>query len=149
MKLSDYLDIAAKHTGSDRQTALRINVTPQYISKARAGGSFSDEAVVKLAEIVKIDVAEIFLAVHAERSHRVEIKTAVDKFIKKATGRAAAVMLIMSGLLICLTMVTPIPTQANAKNDVYYVKYWIRSSARPDLCNLTKPGTLPRQTMAR
>ena len=93
--LNDYLDIASTTTGSDRQTALRIGVTPQYLSQARTRGSISEKAVIKLAQLIKIDVAEIFLSMQTEKCHEKDIKHAVEKFLRRAT--AACFVMTLAG----------------------------------------------------
>ena len=88
--LEYYLNKAINVTGSDRQTALKICVTPQYLSKSRKSGFISEPAIIKLGEIINVDVAEIFLSMQADKTHDITIKKAVTKFLDKIDKNVAA-----------------------------------------------------------
>jgi hypothetical protein len=54
--IKSYIEDAAKITGSDRQTAIKIGCSPQYLSNAKNGKiGFSDKYSFKLAELIKVD----------------------------------------------------------------------------------------------
>lgn len=61
-KLSDYLDQAAKITGSDYQTAKRLNMTRSAISLCRSKGAMKTENIVALAELIGVNPAAIVAA---------------------------------------------------------------------------------------
>ncbi|MEB3736234.1 hypothetical protein ULF88_24120 [Halopseudomonas pachastrellae] len=60
--LSDYLDMAATITGSDYQTAKRLNITRSSVSKCRSEGTMKTGNVVALAELIGVNPAEIVAA---------------------------------------------------------------------------------------
>ena len=126
-----------------------LGISPTSLYRYMDGSQTMDDYTsLKVAKALGLDPMGVIAAANAERAKTEEEKKDWTEIVKKVGGRAAAILLTTAALMV-LTVSNPIPTQAASKNSVYYVKYWIRSSARPDLCNLTKPGTLPRQTMAR
>lgn len=60
--LGDYLDMAAAITGSDYQTAKRLNITRSSVSKCRSEGTMKTANVVALAELIGVNPAEIVAA---------------------------------------------------------------------------------------
>ena len=112
--LNDYLDDAAEITNSDRQTALKIGVTPQYLSTARVKKFISNQAIVKLAKIINVDVGEIFLSVQIDKTNDKDIKSAAEKILNKLSRSvAAALVLGFSGL-----MASPADVSAANSNNV-------------------------------
>lgn len=57
--LNYYLDIAKEKTGQDGITAKVIGITPAGISKARKRGTLSSENIVRLAQLINVNPAEI------------------------------------------------------------------------------------------
>lgn len=54
--------MAKKKSGSDRQTAFRIGVTPGRIATARKKGQLGPEYCVKIAEVAEVDPLEVIAA---------------------------------------------------------------------------------------
>ena len=93
--LNHYIDSAKTITGSDRQTAIRLNVRPQYICDARKNKGFSVECCRKLAEIINVNPLEVIAAEAASKADP-ETAKAWGKWQKKAS--AAAVVMILAPL---------------------------------------------------
>lgn len=66
--ISDYLDDAKRITGSDYETAKRLGVRRQAISKQRARNTLSNELCVSLAEILGVDPMKIIAASSAQKN---------------------------------------------------------------------------------
>lgn len=60
--LSDYLDRAAKITGSDYKTAQALKMTRSAISLCRSNGSMKTANIVALAQLINEDPAKIVAA---------------------------------------------------------------------------------------
>lgn len=60
--LTEYLNDAKALTGSDRQTAIKIGCSPQYISLARKGEGLSNKYCFRLAELLKVERSLIVAA---------------------------------------------------------------------------------------
>ncbi|WP_090539988.1 hypothetical protein [Halopseudomonas formosensis] len=60
--LSDYLDQAAEITGSDYQTAKRLNMTRSAISLCRSKGTMKTDNIVALADLISVNPALIVAA---------------------------------------------------------------------------------------
>ena len=97
--VEQYLDDAKALTGSDRQTALRIGVKPQYISQTRGGEPFSDDAGLNLAELLGIDPMEILAAINVRRTKKPEMKAKWEELGKKVSSYAASVFFGIPALL--------------------------------------------------
>lgn len=91
--LNDYLDMAKKITRSDRQTALRIGCTPQYLSSARKGRGFSDMYSFELAELIEVDPSLIVAA--SNHSSTLEKKYWKEKW-EALAGRVAGFLLVVA-----------------------------------------------------
>ena len=65
--IGNYFDEAVKITGSDRQTAIRMGITPNRISMARNSGSMSNEFCALLAEVINVSVLEIIAAAEVKK----------------------------------------------------------------------------------
>jgi len=117
-KLAYYLDRAAEITGSDRQTALRVGVTPQYLSQARAKGTCSEDAALALSEVIGCNVLEVVAAISAEKSKSPELRKKWAELQRRAAGMAASLfgitVLISNAYQCILCKILPVPHHPKA-----------------------------------
>jgi|GEM_PF-1908071 len=92
--ITAYVDDLKEITGSDYATAKRMGVRKECVSVIRKNGRVSDEAAIKMAEILEIDPSEILIAAAIARSEG-ETKKAWIALSKRA-GIAATIVLTTS-----------------------------------------------------
>ncbi len=117
-----WLDTAKKlHSLSDYALAPKLGISKAQISRYRTGADFlSDDAAMKLAELLKIEPAQIVASAHAERAKSEPARAFWIQWAERLGGVTAAVA-IGVGL-------AGAPTQSDAKSaqkeasSVYYVK---------------------------
>jgi len=109
---------------SDYAVAKALGITTQRMSNYRTGrNNFDNLMVFKVCDILQIDPGETLVRINAERSKRPAEKQAWEEILKKITSTAAALVLVLQGLLG--SPVDAIASQdqnVNRPNDVYYVK---------------------------
>jgi len=96
MKTVDYLDaIRRKYNCSDYRAAQLLEVTKQTVSHYRKGGSFSEGAAIKAAQLLELDPAEVLIATQAERIKHREARQILEK-LAKGLHRGAAAGLVLA-----------------------------------------------------
>lgn len=107
MKIADYLEMAKMITGSDYETAKRMDVTKQAISNWRRGTSHPDSyACSRLAEILEIPELKVIATNGIETEKSEERREYWKKKLIDLGGIAASLLL---GVNI---IVTPHPAEA-------------------------------------
>jgi transcriptional regulator with XRE-family HTH domain len=107
----DYLNAVKAKTGavSDYALAKELGITRATVSAyMRKGGSFSDKTAVKVAKILDIELSEVLLAAHIERTQNETVKSAYKSIFERLGGVAASV-LVASALFS-----TPAPVKAES-----------------------------------
>lgn len=107
MKIADYLEMAKMITGSDYETAKRMDVTKQAISNWRRGTSHPDSyACARLAEILGMPELKVIATNGMETEKSEERREYWKKKLIDLGGVAAS-------LLIGVTLnVSPTPSEA-------------------------------------
>lgn len=114
--LSKYLDDAMLITGSDNQTAKRLNMTRSAISKCRKEGSMRTENIVALAELIGENPALIVAACDVAKNPE-------NKEIWAKWGAIASVILAV-GLLAAPQEASAITSQVIDLQDYRLCESW-------------------------
>lgn len=133
MSLNTYLDLAAKNCSpsgkpiSDRQLAMRLEVSAQQICRYRQGKDFPEleEFPLRLANLAQVDPQIVLVDLSLERTKCPAAKR-VWRRVAKQMGRAAAVVVVVSAanLQPAATSVAD-AGQFVLPHSVYYVKSWL------------------------
>lgn len=107
--LNEYLDDAKAITGSDYKTSIKIGVSRQHISSARAGVGFSPMNCFKLAELLEIDERLIIAAAYVE-ARKGKDKSFWEKKWENIAGG------FMGAALLTGTLLTPNQAEARQLN---------------------------------
>lgn len=92
-----YLDALRVHYGvkSDYALSPLIGIAPPHISRFRKlQGTFSEEFCLKIADILDVDPAEIFLAMHHQREKNEAAKQVWERIYKSMTAVAAVLAVV-------------------------------------------------------
>lgn len=93
MSLNQLLDEAKLITGSDRQTALHLNITPSFLSRIRAGKAPMPTAkAFRLADILKRPHLQVVCEVEADQ---VKDPKDRDMYLRLKSGLMAASLVLL------------------------------------------------------
>lgn len=115
---AQWLDAAKeKHSLSDYALAPKLGITRSQMSRYRNGADYlSDDAAMKLAELLEIDPAQIIASAHAERAKSEPARAFWMQWAERLGGVTAAAVI---GVTLSAS---PAPVKAAGADSVYYVK---------------------------
>lgn len=127
MKASDWIDRLKKERGweSDYRVAKELGVSGSTLSRYRnkPESTMDDEAAVRVAEALKLDVEIVVLDQHAERTQSQPARAALERALKRLGGAVA-------GVVIAAGLVAPSPSPAKVLHDEADVGLRIMSNRR-------------------
>ena len=90
-----WLDAAkTMHSLSDYALAPKLGITRSQMSRYRTGADYlSEEAALKLADLLRVDAAQIIASAHAERAKSGDVKAFWMQWAERLGGVTAAVVL--------------------------------------------------------
>lgn len=97
----EYLDAVAARLGgvSDYRVAMTLGISTAAVSKWRTGkDSIGDDAAIKIAAILGVELAEIVMTSRIERTQNAAVRMALENAIRKLGGAAAALALSIVAL---------------------------------------------------